>query len=144
MSSSYGGDVSVNECWEALRDDPDSFLVDVRTSAEWNFVGFPAAPDGRRAPMFAEWQSFPSMAVDPNFVRGLDQAVTAAGGSKDSSIFFLCRSGARSMASAAAMTGAGYGRCFNVRDGFEGPPDENNHRGAVAGWKAAGLPWVQK
>ena len=144
MSSSYGGDVSVGECWEALRDDPDCFLVDVRTSAEWNFVGFPDSPEGRRAPVFAEWQSFPSMAVDPGFVRRLSEAVKAAGGSEESRLFFLCRSGARSMASAAAMTGAGFSRCFNVSDGFEGPTDEDGHRGTVAGWKAAGLPWVQK
>ncbi|MGI9402905.1 MAG: rhodanese-like domain-containing protein, partial [Hyphomicrobium sp.] len=28
-------------------------------------------------------------------------------------------------------------------DGFEGPLDASRHRGQVAGWKAAGLPWVQ-
>ena len=28
-------------------------------------------------------------------------------------------------------------------DGFEGPLDEERHRGCVEGWKAEGLPWAQ-
>jgi hypothetical protein len=41
------------------------------------------------------------------------------------------------------MTGAGYSRCFNVSEGFEGRLDPERHRGLVEGWKAAGLPWTQ-
>ncbi len=48
------------------------------------------------------------------------------------------------MASASALTDLGFANCFNVLDGFEGPPDEEGHRGQIAGWKAAGLPWRQK
>jgi len=57
-------------------------------------------------------------------------------------LFFLCRSGARSRAAAIALTEAGYGPCFNIKDGFEGALDTKRHRGAL-GWKAAGLPWLQ-
>ena len=42
-----------------------------------------------------------------------------------------------------AMTAAGYRRCYNVAEGFEGNPDTERHRGKTGGWKAAGLPWVQ-
>jgi rhodanese-related sulfurtransferase len=55
---------------------------------------------------------------------------------------FLCRSGARSRHAAIAMTSAGWGPCFNVSDGFEGPLDDSRRRGG-AGWKAGGLPWAQ-
>jgi len=41
------------------------------------------------------------------------------------------------------MTAAGYRRCYNVAEGFEGNPDAERHRGKTGGWKAAGLPWVQ-
>ena len=27
--------------------------------------------------------------------------------------------------------------------GFEGPLDDMRHRGAISGWKAEGLPWLQ-
>jgi rhodanese-related sulfurtransferase len=145
MNHPYEGDVTAEACWNALRNDPDSFLVDVRTSAEWNFVGFPEMPEGHRTPIFAEWQSYPAMSVDPSgFAAKVSGAIEAAGGSRQSRIFFLCRSGARSMSSAATMTGAGFEHCFNIADGFEGPPDDEGHRGRVAGWKAAGLPWRQK
>jgi hypothetical protein len=30
-----------------------------------------------------------------------------------------------------------------VAEGFEGPLDANRRRGGRAGWKYAGLPWVQ-
>lgn len=58
-------------------------------------------------------------------------------------IFFICRSGGRSRMAAEVMTAAGYRRCRNVAEGFEGLMDEDRHRGRTAGWKAAGLAWVQ-
>ncbi|WP_182084271.1 rhodanese-like domain-containing protein [Aureimonas sp. ME7] len=145
MSRSYQGDVSAEDCWSSLETEDDTFLIDVRTSAEWNFVGFPLLPENhRRATLFAEWQTYPTMAVDGAFAARVGDAVRAAGGSEASKLYFLCRSGARSMSSAAALTDAGFTQCFNVLDGFEGPPDEEGHRGQIAGWKAAGLPWRQK
>ncbi|MGD0106056.1 MAG: rhodanese-like domain-containing protein, partial [Rhodopila sp.] len=67
-----------------------------------------------------------------------------AGLTPDHTLYFICRSGARSMAAAAAAQKAGFPRVFNVADGFEGPPDVQGHRGRTAGWKADGLPWRQQ
>ena len=61
----------------------------------------------------------------------------------DDDLFFICRSGSRSLAAAKAMAAAGYRACHNVAGGFEGPLDDDSHRGSVGGWKAAGLPWIQ-
>ena len=47
------------------------------------------------------------------------------------------------MAAAKAMAVARYRACHNVAGGFEGPLDEDRHRGSIGGWKAAGLPWLQ-
>ena len=144
MSRPYEGDVSVQECWSQLAGDPETFLIDVRTTAEWTYVGFPLVPDGARPPIFAEWQTYPSMSVDASFAGRVRSAIEAAGGTTRSPLFFLCRSGARSMGSAAAMTADGFEHCFNIVAGFEGPPDGEGHRGREAGWKAEGLPWAQK
>ncbi|HEU4379951.1 MAG TPA: rhodanese-like domain-containing protein, partial [Hyphomicrobiaceae bacterium] len=65
------------------------------------------------------------------------------GADKGTEIFFICRSGARSLKAAEAMVAAGYSRCRNVADGFEGPLDPHRHRGQLSGWKAKGLPWTQ-
>lgn len=139
----YRGDASPEEAWEVLSSEAGAALIDVRTAAEWTFVGVPDL-SGIDAPFLRiEWQTYPSMQVDPGFTTRLDEALTAAGSGPDSALFFLCRSGARSAAAAAAMTAAGYSRCFNVAGGFEGMRDDSGHRGTIEGWKAANLPWVQ-
>lgn len=142
MSQPYAGDVTARECWAVLAEDADAFLIDVRTAAEWSYVGYPLLPDGKRV-LFQEWQSFPSTAVDPAFARTLAARIRDEGGTPQSRLYFLCRSGGRSMASARAMTQAGFPHCFNILDGFEGPADGEGHRGGQAGWKAEGLPWSQ-
>ena len=80
------------------------------------------------------------MQVNEAFV---DQ-LRAAGLTPEHSIYFLCRSGVRSLYAADAAIAAGFPLAFNVADGFEGPPDAAGHRGTVAGWKVDGLPWRQR
>ena len=67
-----------------------------------------------------------------------------AGLKPEQKIYFLCRSGVRSLAAAQAAQAAGFPHVFNIADGFEGPPDPQGHRGTTAGWKADGLPWRQR
>lgn len=143
IGGAYHADATPQEAWEALASEPGAALVDVRTMAEWNYVGLPDLPPGRAPLLRVEWQSFPASQVNPAFVDTVDTALRAAASGPDSPIFFLCRSGARSAVAAAAMTAAGYSRCCNVAGGFEGMRDESGHRGNVEGWKAAGLPWTQ-
>jgi rhodanese-related sulfurtransferase len=148
MSSSetgaYAGDLSPEDALALLESRPDSVLVDVRTRAEWNFVGTPDLSSIGKQTLLLEWQTYPSMQQDPAFVQHLEGELAARGVSPDAPLMFLCRSGARSRAAAIAITALGSGRdCFNIANGFEGPPDEAGHRGTLAGWKAAGLPWTQ-
>ena len=70
-------------------------------------------------------------------------SMIAAGLTPDQPIFFLCRSGVRSLAAAKTLTALGYKHCYNITGGFEGDVDANKHRGMLAGWKFAGLPWTQ-
>lgn len=135
-------DVPVEETWARLQNDNAAVLIDVRTKAEWTFVGVPDLSATGRQVITLEWQSIDGR-VDPAFAERLSGYLEQTGKGKDTQLFFICRSGARSRAAAEAMEAAGYGHCHNVAEGFEGPPDPNRHRGKVAGWKAAGLPWVQ-
>ncbi|HRK17825.1 MAG TPA: rhodanese-like domain-containing protein [Hyphomicrobiaceae bacterium] len=136
-------EVPVREAWKRLSSDPASQLIDVRTRAEWAFVGVPDLSSLGRQPVLIEWQTFPDSRVDPNFAERLKSALDAAGVSPDAELLFICRSGGRSLMAARVMASAGYARCRNVSDGFEGPLDPSKHRGTTGGWKAAGLPWVQ-
>ncbi|MEJ8572668.1 rhodanese-like domain-containing protein [Microbaculum marinum] len=139
----YRADLPSSDVWPELEKDSEAVLVDVRSRAEWTFVGVPDLSPVAREPVLLEWQQYPGMQVNGQFVGELKRLLDERGAGEDTAIFFLCRSGGRSAAAAAAMAAAGYSNCVNVSDGFEGPADEARHRGTVAGWKAAGLPWVQ-
>jgi rhodanese-related sulfurtransferase len=136
-------DVDVTTAWEGLSSRPGSQLIDVRTRAEWTYVGIPdLSPVGKRA-VLVEWQTFPDQSVDPRFIERLSGELNALGVKPGDDLYFICRSGSRSMAAAKAMASAGYSACHNVASGFEGPLDDERHRGSVGGWKATGLPWLQ-
>ncbi|HEY2865279.1 MAG TPA: rhodanese-like domain-containing protein [Casimicrobiaceae bacterium] len=129
----YFGAVTPIEARALLDADPGARLVDVRTRAEWDYVG--------RVPgsVLIEWNSYPDGARNPRFLDELRSAVadTAA------PVLFLCRSGQRSDGAARVATAAGYKCAFNVLEGFEGKKDAEGHRGNLGGWRKAGLPWVQ-
>jgi rhodanese-related sulfurtransferase len=137
---SYAGDLKPTDAWKLLAADKQAQLVDVRTRPEWMFVGIPDLSSLGKKVQLQSWQIFPAMEVDANFGATVSQQID----DRDAPILFLCRSGARSRAAAIAMTAMGYGKCFNVAEGFEGNPDAERHRGKTGGWKAAGLPWNQE
>jgi rhodanese-related sulfurtransferase len=132
--------VAPTQAWAALQTDENAQLVDVRTDVEWNFVGVPELRAAGKQPILIPWQVYPTMQRNGGFVDNMKQAGLTA----KHKIYFICRSGARSMAAAEAARAAGFPHVFNVADGFEGPPDVQGHRGGAAGWKAQGLPWRQK
>lgn len=128
------------QVWQALRENPQAQLVDVRTDAEWTYVGLTDLSAAGKQPVLIPWQVFPKMDVNTGFVEQLRQA----GFTPEHHIYFLCRSGVRSLAAAQAALAAGFAHVFNVADGFEGNPNGDGHRGRIAGWKAAGMPWRQR
>lgn len=136
-------DVPVEEVWARLSKDAGAVLIDVRTRAEWTFVGLPDLSEIGKRVLTVEWQANPESTAEAGFAERLTKALDTASATKDSELFFICRSGARSRMAAEAMASAGYRRCRNVADGFEGPLDADRHRGRIAGWKATGLSWVQ-
>jgi rhodanese-related sulfurtransferase len=139
----YAGDLLSADAYGLLARDAASILIDVRTQAEWAWVGVPDLKPLGKTPLYLEWQGFPSMQVDGNFATRLIAILESGGGKHGAPLIFLCRSGARSRNAAIAMTNAGWTPCFNISDGFEGPLDSSCHRSVICGWKAAGLPWTQ-
>jgi len=105
-------------------------LVDVRTDAEREWVGFvPGAS-------VVAWKQWPGMAFNPDF----DTQLQAASGGKK--VLLLCRSGVRSIAAAKRATELGL-QAFNILEGFEGDPDSQAQRGKKGGWRLSGMPWRQ-
>ena len=128
----YGGALTPAEAHELWRNAPGAKLVDVRTRAEWDYVG--------RIPGAAEIEllTYPGNRPNPAFVAELEKQVE-----KSVPVLFICRSGGRSHNAAMLATQAGYADCYNVLEGFEGDRDAQGHRNTTGGWRAAGLPWTQ-
>jgi rhodanese-related sulfurtransferase len=132
MGLPYAGALLPAEAYELWQQAPGAKLVDVRTQAEWHWVGrIPGAAE-------IEMLTYPSNQPNPAFLTQLEQQVE-----KSAPVMFICRSGARSHNAALLATQSGYGECYNVLEGFEGDKDEQGHRNVKGGWRAAGLPWAQ-
>lgn len=128
----YEGCFTPAEAWEVLQLAPGAKMVDVRSRAEWDWVG--------RVPgsVEIEWASWPGMVPNPQFLAQLKREV-----SPESLVMFLCRSGVRSKGAAKLATEAGYPDCYDILEGFEGDKDANSQRNRIGGWRHAGLPWIQ-
>lgn len=135
----YAGDLSPQEAWEMLKSKEECNLLDCRTFAEWQFVGIPDLSEINKKALFIEWQTFPVMQKNDNFL----QEIVNSGVKKDTKLIIICRSGARSRSAAEFLTTQGYNNCYNLSEGFEGGHDSRSHRGKVNGWKFSGLPWKQ-
>ena len=127
----YRGDVTPAEAW-ALHRAGAARLVDVRTRAEWTYVGHVEG-----APL-VEWREFGAQQPNPRFVEQLAEVAP-----REMPVMFLCRSGVRSQSAATVATEAGWTAALNVLEGFEGDLDDAQQRGRLGGWRLAGLPWVQ-
>lgn len=136
--SDYAGDLSPRQAWDMLADAPGARLVDVRTSAEWGWVGQPVLDELNSDVQGIEWTRSDGTRND-----GFVDELCALDVDDNAPLLFLCRSGVRSIAAAKAATAAGLGPAYNILGGFEGDKDEEGHRGTVAGWKVEGLPWRQ-
>jgi rhodanese-related sulfurtransferase len=125
--------LSPQQSWGLLQQNPAAVLVDVRTQMEHAYVGHPIGA------VHIPWKEAPSWEINPLFVDDVKKAVPDT----DAPILLLCRSGQRSLAAAKALEDAGYKRLINILDGFEGALDADKHRGNLNGWRFCGLPWQQ-
>jgi rhodanese-related sulfurtransferase len=133
MSLPYAGALTPREAFALLGAEPRAKLIDVRTRAEWEWVGrVPGA-------VLIEWNTWPGDTRNPGF----DRELVAQVPDKSQPALFICRSGGRSHHAALLAKKLGYALAFNVLEGFEGDKDANGRRATVGGWKVAGLPWSQ-
>jgi rhodanese-related sulfurtransferase len=117
-----------------LQEKPEAVLVDCRTEIEHMYVGHPAGAE------HVAWQDGPDWEIDPEFADKVKQLVR---NDLERPVLLICRSGQRSVYAGEALEAAGFSRVINVLEGFEGPLDENYHRGTLGGWRLRGLPWFQ-
>ena len=131
LGTSYSGSLLPKEAYEILSLAEGAKLIDVRTRAELVWVGrIPAAIE-------IEWMSYPGTQPNADFVELLKNQVDPS-----AIVMFICRIGTRSHKAATLAFRAGFTKCYNVLEGFEGDIDPlSNQRGKINGWRHANLPW---
>ncbi len=117
-----------------LQREPRALLVDCRTEVEHMYVGHPVGAE------HVAWQEAPDWEIDPAFADNVKRLVS---GDLERPVLLICRSGHRSLYAGEALEAAGFSRVINVLEGFEGPLDDDYHRGTKGGWRFRGLPWQQ-
>lgn len=153
------------EAYDMLNAMPDTYLIDVRTQAEYQFVGHPLKA-----------YLFPYMFFTTQFSKAEDnQGYQFSAKNKDflteigkvfkktDNLLIICREGVRSALAAKDLIEAGFKNIYHVTDGFEGAlfpysedPNKNKYFRALAkrsniegfehrrhyGWQWWGLPWT--
>lgn len=154
------------EAYDMLNTVPDTYLIDIRTRAEYQFVGHP-----KRAYLFPYMFFSNSFGKDQdgsysyllgpknkNFVQEISKVFK-----KTDNLLIIGRDGTRSALAVEELRKGGFKNVFHVIDGFEGPEfpsfsDPNRHkfyrqlakRNKIYGlghrrhygWQWWGLPWT--
>jgi rhodanese-related sulfurtransferase len=127
----YAGTLTPQEALSVLQNDPNAVLVDVRTRAELELVGYiPFATH-------IEWATYPGMVANAHFADQLEMNIN-----KESLVIFICRTGGRSHNAAMVAKSLGFDHAYNMVEGFEGEANSQKQRGLTNGWKYQCLPWT--
>ena len=117
-----------------LTQQPATYLVDVRSVAEYVLVGHPTMAVNVPLSFWDDHQA--NFITNENFLKDLQSRFKP-----DDALIFMCRSGGRSLRAAQSALKAGYSRIYNLTEGFEGQSDEKGYR-TKGGWKNSGLPYT--
>jgi rhodanese-related sulfurtransferase len=131
-------EIGSREASDLLAREPRALFIDVRSHMEYLFVGHP------RGAIHIPWIDEPEWTINPHFLRDVRQLVLGgAVRGEDVPVVLICRSGKRSREAGELLVQNGFQRVYNIRDGFEGPLDDEHHRSTQGGWRFEGLPWEQ-
>ena len=123
---------------DRLNENPEALLIDVRTSAEHKYVGFPENS------ILIPWFDEPDLNSDPSaFCKAVNNHLSDRIDILSTELILICRSGFRSNEALKCLQSNGFTCVSHVASGFEGDLDENDHRGNLNGWRNDGMPWSQ-
>ena len=123
---------------ERLQNNPQVLFVDVRSKAEFKYVGYPENS------ILIPWIDDPDWEPNPEVFSDLVmQELDGRENLLNTEIILICRSGFRSNEALKCLENKGFTQVSHVASGFEGDLDENDHRGNLNGWRHDGMPWSQ-
>ncbi|OGD20462.1 MAG: hypothetical protein A2W03_01975 [Candidatus Aminicenantes bacterium RBG_16_63_16] len=127
-------EVNSREAYEMITKNPAFRLVDVRSIAEYYFVGHPEM--AANVPLTFWDEKAQTLVRNERFMDDLKARYKP-----QETLVFICRSGGRSRQAAKLAREAGYSSVYSVKEGFEGEKDARGYRTA-GGWKNSGLPYT--
>jgi len=153
------------EAYDMLNAVPDTYLIDIRTRSEYQFVGHPVIaylfPYMFMTNEFGkkdESYGYRFNVKNEDFLKEISKVFK-----KDDNLLIIGRDGSRSILASSELMKAGFRNVYNVKDGFEGalfPTFENNNKNKFYrqiakrntvygfnhrrhyGWQWWGLPWT--
>jgi rhodanese-related sulfurtransferase len=126
-------EISAEEAFTQLKE-PATYLIDVRSIAEYVFVGHPE--QAYNIPLHFWNEKEQEMNPNENFLVDIRSRFKP-----EATLIFICRSGKRSAQAARILAAAGFNKVFNLKHGFEGDKDDRGYR-SRNGWKNNGLPYT--
>ena len=111
------------DAFDYLSKEVDSYLIDTRSDLEWKTTGIPDLTSINKQTYLISW----GPALDKSFFEQYKKFLLIRF-NKNDSLFFICRSGSRSLMAAQFAIKFGFKNSFNIYDGFHNENDQN--------WKA--------
>jgi len=138
-------DVTPTEAYLLATGDSGTYILDVRTISEWEWLGHPGVNklgegsdlDGKVVNISYKIEYKKDFIINPSFVSDVQGAFPDASAV---TLITMCRSGKRSVDAAKALEALGY-TVKNMVTGFEGGSDAAGYR-TRNGWKLDGLPYT--
>ena len=108
------------DAFDFLSKKVDSHLIDTRSDIEWKTTGIPDLSSINKEANLINW----GPVLDQTFFEQYKKFLLNSFNQKDS-LFFICRSGSRSLMAAKFAIEFGFEHCFNIYDGFENDNNQN-------------------
>tara|TARA_B100000989_G_C19237566_1_gene342581 strand:+ start:77 stop:478 length:402 start_codon:yes stop_codon:yes gene_type:complete len=121
--------------YKRLTENKDAMLIDCRTEREWEVIGVPDLSQIDKSLTKIELLR-QDQSINPIFVEQIAELAQ-----RDTPLYLICRSGARSASACQMLLKAGFIDVTNVSEGFEGHSQYQERTEIIEGWQSHNLPW---
>ena len=108
------------DAFDFLSKKVNSHLIDTRSDIEWKSTGIPDLSSINKETNLINW----GPVLDQTFFEQYKKFLLTSFDQKDS-LFFICRSGSRSLMAAKFAIEFGFKNSFNIYEGFHNENDQN-------------------
>ena len=112
--------INALDAFDYLSKEVNSYLIDTRSDLEWKTTGIPDLSSINKKTNLINW----GPVLDQSFFEQYKNFLLTRFNHKDS-LFFICRSGSRSLMAAQFAIKFGFEKSFNIYDGFYNENDQN-------------------